>query len=646
MHSSETPSWLPIPTRGLHWHHNVFIKSMDHKTAAEDFAPYLYVHWLKPPSASEFAAAKSYPHTMGLSIPTHYNLNRFTVMCLCPPASEMDEPLPVYEPLLKCMHYFRSVTVPTIAVAAEIPSSCLSSYEAYTRHVEHAGLLHTAVSGEATSTSLYSDEIARHFLSHFGTIITESNLAQLFEWGRSAEVEKPVEEVDGRVVGWDQIHLRILADPGRGRNDSALFVGFERTLWTARNKMLDSSVDDTFLSDLRALLTSALPEMNQAIGRLLRKRNKYATTNGAGLLGDIARKLVQSEKRLSRRFMIDEPSQMIAWNKLQRVTLASSGHFVLARAVEEPRQTQCDVVAGIRMPCFAGKDKERVHVFNSLRDSFTHQPSQLSTDALALQATFEKGTPPCVSPEVEDCDPFIPRGLLDETVSADLLDEQNTVGTGNVQASSRTKELRSILGMSQTKADISSNHTEIPLESPLDIVLSFYSAEHKRKGATIFQSMAKAYMYLQSAVAQNVAVGIGDEVVFCLVTDGPIGAVLSAWSVRADSLGQSYGSVPGATPITMIAARNAPKYDIRELNQALRFATFLLHLKHVHAPRLAKRFNEARAAFMKRWDDQDDSLKWTMEEQANSAKFKARFDAELDARVQLAERFKLKAQLR
>ncbi|KIY71596.1 hypothetical protein CYLTODRAFT_418659 [Cylindrobasidium torrendii FP15055 ss-10] len=639
MHLSEPPAWLPIPKRGLNWYNNVFIEELDHTNTAEEFAPYLYVHWLEPPEPSVFAAARSYPHTAGLSISTLYNLNRFTVMCLYPPASETDEPLPVYEPLLKCMHYFRPVAVPDMPT--EIPLNCIAAYEAYTRHVKHTGMLHTAVSGEATSTSQYSDEIAEHLLSHFAAIITESNLAQMFdrdheEGGKAAE-----DEVEGRVVGWDQIHLRILAEPAN--SDYALFVGFKRALWTARNKMLNSSVDDPFLSDLQALLTSTLPEMNQAVNRSLQKRDKYvlANTAKAGLLSDIAEQLVEGELELPSMFNIDQPMHEIAWDKLRRVILTSSGHFVLARAVEEPRQTQCDVLAGIRLPCFAEKDQERVSAFNSLKNSSTDKTPQPSVDARALQAAFEKVTPPLIiSSMIDDYNPFKQNNVPDEKVLADLLDEHITVGTG----SSRTKELRTILEASQTQArsDTPTDLADIPLEPLLDIVLSFYSAEHKRKNGTVFQSMAKAYMYLQSAVAQNVAVGIGDELVFCLVTNGPIGVVLSAWSVRADSLGPSHGSVPGATPITVIAARNAPKYDIREPNQALRFGTFLLHLKHVHAPRLAKRFNEARTAFMKRWDDQDESLQWTMDKQANSTKSSARFKAELDARVRLAARFRLR----
>ncbi|KIY71584.1 hypothetical protein CYLTODRAFT_441114 [Cylindrobasidium torrendii FP15055 ss-10] len=126
-------------------------------------------------------------------------------------------------------------------------------------------------------------------------------------------------------------------------------------------------------------------------------------------------------------------------------------------------------------------------------------------------------------------------------------------------------------------------------------------------------------------------------------TNGPIGVVLSAWSVRADSLVDPDPKVPGHTPITVIASENAPKFDIREPNQALRFATFLLHLRHIHAPRLAKRFDEARAEFMKRWDNNDPSLKWTM--QGTDDEHAVRFTKEMEGRKALPNLFPPKTQI-
>ncbi|KAI4519955.1 hypothetical protein K523DRAFT_222401, partial [Schizophyllum commune Tattone D] len=74
--------------------------------------------------------------------------------------------------------------------------------------------------------------------------------------------------------------------------------------------------------------------------------------------------------------------------------------------------------------------------------------------------------------------------------------------------------------------------------------------------------------YLISAVQNLASVGIYDMPVYGLVTDGPIGAVLTAWGVRHKTNRlQIY-----------IADRNAPTFDIRNPIQALRFASFLIRL--------------------------------------------------------------------
>ncbi|KIY71599.1 hypothetical protein CYLTODRAFT_109675 [Cylindrobasidium torrendii FP15055 ss-10] len=418
---------------------------------------------------------------------------------------------------------------------------------------------------------------------------------------------------------------------------------FERTIRTARNKMLDHSPNDpAFPRSLANLTNSIVSSMNQVESNMLTQRYDRVTegtkATKSSSISETARNLVEAEEALGRASQRHGVLVADFWAKLRRVIAQSSNHFTLARAVEEPPEAKCDAVAGIRLQCFDEEDKERVDAFNSVIYKDAGATQKLSDGLPTLSNVFS--TKPEDKERVGELaggNPFSRSGVPDEKVLADLL-TQNDDDLSPVRNLGKRREIRSMFNTSTSNAnpDVSIDHGRVHPSPYLDIILQFYSAEHKRKNGSVFQSVGQAQIYLHSAVAQNVAVGIGDAVVFCLVTNGPIGIVLSAWSVSANSLGVPYKNVPPDTPITFIAMRNPPKFDIREPNQALRFATFLLHLQHVHAPRLAKRFNNAREAFAKRWHDDDTSLRWTMKHQQESSEHKARFAEELDNRDKFA----------
>ncbi|KAI5822459.1 hypothetical protein K523DRAFT_318240, partial [Schizophyllum commune Tattone D] len=106
-----------------------------------------------------------------------------------------------------------------------------------------------------------------------------------------------------------------------------------------------------------------------------------------------------------------------------------------------------------------------------------------------------------------------------------------------------------------------------------------------------------AHRRLTAGVRHLAALGIYDFPIFCLVTYGHIGILITGWGMKPDphwklpwKLTCENGSTCASKiPVMVqIAEENPPIYDLSKPSQALRYALFLLHLRVVHAPRLQR----------------------------------------------------------
>ncbi|KAL1731526.1 hypothetical protein EV714DRAFT_271557 [Schizophyllum commune] len=130
-----------------------------------------------------------------------------------------------------------------------------------------------------------------------------------------------------------------------------------------------------------------------------------------------------------------------------------------------------------------------------------------------------------------------------------------------------------------------------------DLIIPVLLVEHKRLAVKNWseQGLNQLLIYMVSAVQLLATIGIYNMPVYGLVTDGPVGVVLTAWGVRTE-----------CTPLPfkiMIADKNAPTFDITNPIQALRFASFLIRLRLEHVPKLYRAFEDIKDKFMNDWRD-------------------------------------------
>lgn len=64
-----------------------------------------------------------------------------------------------------------------------------------------------------------------------------------------------------------------------------------------------------------------------------------------------------------------------------------------------------------------------------------------------------------------------------------------------------------------------------------------------------------------------------------------------------------------------IASRYAPTFDLGNPMHALRFAIFLLYVRHEHSEKLVELFRKRRDDFQGRWAARDPTLRWTLKQQ-------------------------------
>ncbi|KAL1699922.1 hypothetical protein EV121DRAFT_295706 [Schizophyllum commune] len=164
-----------------------------------------------------------------------------------------------------------------------------------------------------------------------------------------------------------------------------------------------------------------------------------------------------------------------------------------------------------------------------------------------------------------------------------------------------------------------------------DLMLTIFFAVHRAAYSELLpeDGIKAAHRRLTAGVRHLAASGIYDFPLFCLVTYGHIGIVLTGWGMKPnphwklpwDRVRERGPACASKIPVMVqIMEDNSPIYDLSKPMQALRYALFLLHLRVVHAPRLARRFEEIRETFAERWRSQDGSreLEWTSEQQKDS----------------------------
>ncbi|KAL1660544.1 hypothetical protein GGF50DRAFT_118832 [Schizophyllum commune] len=164
-----------------------------------------------------------------------------------------------------------------------------------------------------------------------------------------------------------------------------------------------------------------------------------------------------------------------------------------------------------------------------------------------------------------------------------------------------------------TEVNFSMVH-DIELKISEDEIIIIYVGEYKRWEKRITaQCVGQAFMDLQAAVYKLASHGIYHCPVFAVATDGPVGIVYTAWGVELSDA--EVKPKTGPSVYIYIASQNAPRFDLRVTNQAIQFAMFLLHLRYVHAPAVAKLFEERRTKIINRLEQNDPTLCWTLEQQ-------------------------------
>ncbi|KAL1661053.1 hypothetical protein GGF50DRAFT_90888 [Schizophyllum commune] len=377
------------------------------------------------------------------------------------------------------------------------------------------------------------------------------------------------------------------------------------------------------------------------------------------------------------------------WRESTSASLAS-------RVVAEPDTAFCDVVSGVTihraLPDHLRLDKERVAAFNILRDTPTCLSSRItssiqgfrrtqvsnlrvpdvaqtpllqlgvpSTSYLKIvRATFDNDLVSSLDEEVDDMD-----WELAQMVSERILLSSATQNA-NVDAASGLRQLQlgrlpsttllhSAVSAFETAEDNRAldDHLQVitsrtQSQSAHDLMLTVFFVVHRAALTNVLSEdgIKAAHRRLTAGVRHLAALGIYDFPIFCLVTYGHIGILITGWGMKPDphwklpwKLTCENGSTCASKiPVMVqIAEENPPIYDLSKPSQALRYALFLLHLRVVHAPRLQRRFEEVRETFAERWRSPESvlELEWTSEQQ-KSTKIIAEFGKKLQRDMQKA----------
>ncbi|KIY73240.1 hypothetical protein CYLTODRAFT_256972 [Cylindrobasidium torrendii FP15055 ss-10] len=264
----------------------------------------------------------------------------------------------------------------------------------------------------------------------------------------------------------------------------------------------------------------------------------------------------------------------------------------LSRLLEEPARAKADMVAGIRIPNVLSSDNkasaERIRKFSMLVEAGEPQPVQTVSQDITFSEVFRPGLEQAAVPS----NPLAlrmpdPKDMAELCISG-LEDEPPRSYGPRTSLSSSTA---SVMGDNEESFE---RQAEFCATEQHGINLSTYMAEHKKDLDQTEEDCTLA------------AVGIFDFPIFCTASDGPKGLIYAAWATKPDGQDQY---------IVYIAMHNAPVFDLTKPMHALRFSLFLLHLRFTHEKKLRARFEDVRKSFEERWQRQEKSLDWTLDDQ-------------------------------
>ncbi|TRM69156.1 hypothetical protein BD626DRAFT_473105 [Schizophyllum amplum] len=322
-----------------------------------------------------------------------------------------------------------------------------------------------------------------------------------------------------------------------------------------------------------------------------------------------------------------------------------------SRLREEPRQARCDALAGIRILDFP-EEEEISPGMNACSLVEKDSPAPMPRTGVSSTVMFARAQ------ELAQKDSDNPRGGLGLPDHKDLaqqaLERVTHLGSGfasssppsSVDVLPANEDLRTPNSTSHDdegasmRAEASTNMPEPPLMLR-SLVIDFYFAEYKRSHDWVFtlQCLNQAYIYLTHSVHKMAALDIYECPAFCLATDGPIGYVYVAYGVKIGS--DVLRPFTGPPVLVWIASRDPPKYDLTDYKQTIQFCTFLLCLRHEHAERVRRRFEEVRLSLVARVKQNDPTLRWTLEQQLDELKNKLdAFEQRQDAALRKVERLR------
>ncbi|KAI0759099.1 hypothetical protein C8Q74DRAFT_283440 [Fomes fomentarius] len=434
---------------------------------------------------------------------------------------------------------------------------------------------------------------------------------------------------------WDPLHREYLlkANPWPTTQTCKLFLSAEHSINLPRNMSLDIEQDslDRWILYRRAQERKAFrqqtPMYKYFQERIQDLEQSRATSDlPTELLDSFAKGEDLFQTRLLKHIN-KQNVNMIQWSRIVRDRDAR-----LSSLQEEPAHVTCDIVSGITIPNILTSEESKV--LSALVEP-TPQEAQPKSNITpqSLFTTTSTSEPPAAE------DPVDSLGMPDMRDVAQLLVDLKHDPLAIYNA---TQSNAGTADQSASDIDVSmvaeASFSEQVVENLVGDHLPFYFAEYKRKEKKIkAQTIAQAFMDLIAAVWKLATHDIYECPVFATATDGPTAVVYTAWGMRIPE-GQ-LNPKKGPPVYVYIASQSPPKFDIRKVNQTIQFAMFLLHLRHVHAQRVARRFEAIRIELAEKLKKNDPVLQWTLEQQREEFKqdLETRQNAALDMVRKLRE---------
>ncbi|KAL1747800.1 hypothetical protein HDZ31DRAFT_60974 [Schizophyllum fasciatum] len=585
----------------------------------------LYSGAFTPQAASDFAKLGSQPRLRALAPRQVMLFNRRVIETIFPRSVKDIEMMPHLKPLRDVAYYFSPTKLPeTIpdnpkhyqeeGQQMSLTNHLIQQYNAYvTKYDGIACDTRTdAIQPHKEITHAEKEHISRDLFTALPFLYETSFLAALAHWPSLLESE-------GRALCWDPLHKRFLKVQSEHEGLESFFR-LEVQVKIPRNATLDSSsatiepLRDYMRTQLRDLFPwSKIEKSSQQRCKVLQEL-KAMNKPGATLPPDVLDSLLTTEKEFPRN--LTRYNNKLSGNYYNWEQLLSDEDARLSFLQEEPTRAKCDVVAGIKIPqVLTVEQGEKLNGVIELSNPQKQPPERkITIDSLFGDA----------KKAAERADPRGGLGRPDTKDLTELLMDRDDDPLRLHPEFERLWEERVIRPLQGKAAagdvtdasmNVEPSMSQQTIQVLVDECLAFYMGEFKKENVSESNSQCnnQAFMDLESGVYKLASIGIYGCPVFCTAADGPRAVVFVAWGAKISDVDARPTRGP---PVQMyIASRNPPKFDLTKFNQTVHFATFLLHLQHVHARRVAERFNKVRVALEERRKRDDPELHWTLEEQ-------------------------------